>query len=304
MSLRLLLDSMARDPRPRSYAALLRKASDTGVTHAVRDGRIVRLLPNQFVAGLHADAWLSRALAALAWAGSGARLDGPSALWACGAADAPEQVHIVVPAGEWRPTPPWLVMRTASYDLPSQPYAPWPAVSAGDAVVRAFALAPPRERDEAVFAAVRRGAVNAQTIEEAAARTPRIPERRRLMRLAAQASVGIESYLEAKGACDVLTGPGFAHVVRQHRVRHRSGVARIDAFEPRSLTAIEFDGEQFHTGEARLRDVRRDAALAALGILTLRFSYADVEHRPEWCRELALAAVRERVSRPQDAEAA
>ena len=55
---------------------------------------------------------------------------------------------------------------------------------------------------------------------------------------------------------------------------------RLDAAWPDVKLAVEFDGAAFHAGpDAWQRDLRRNAALAALGWVVLRFSYADVSER-------------------------
>ena len=66
---------------------------------------------------------------------------------------------------------------------------------------------------------------------------------------------------------------------------HRSvGPVHVDAAWPEVKLAVEFDGAAFHGDrEARQRDLRRDAALAALGWVVLRFSYRRRHRRPQAC---------------------
>jgi very-short-patch-repair endonuclease len=72
---------------------------------------------------------------------------------------------------------------------------------------------------------------------------------------------------------------------------------RLDAAWPDVKLAVELDGAAFHgSPEARERDLRRDAALAALGWVVLRFSYRRLMREPEACRAEILAAYRQRVS--------
>jgi very-short-patch-repair endonuclease len=84
---------------------------------------------------------------------------------------------------------------------------------------------------------------------------------------------------------------------RQHRVLLPDGPVLLDAAWPEVELAIELDGAAFHgSQEARERDLRRDAALAALGWLVIRFSYRRVTRDPAACRAQIAAADRSRLS--------
>jgi very-short-patch-repair endonuclease len=52
--------------------------------------------------------------------------------------------------------------------------------------------------------------------------------------------------------------------------------------------AVELDGQAAHPAEARWRDVRRDNASAGMGIITLRYGWAEVTEEP--CRVAAEVA--------------
>ena len=110
---------------------------------------------------------------------------------------------------------------------------------------------------------------------------------------------GCESELEIWGVTRVLPGP--PHVpspVQQHRVRLDNGRwVFLDAAYPDALVAVELDGAAFHgSREARERDLRRDSALAALGWVVLRFSYARLTADPEGCRREIEAVVLRRLA--------
>jgi very-short-patch-repair endonuclease len=149
-------------------------------------------------------------------------------------------------------------------------------------------------RAELVYGPVRSGRATPEEIAAAAGALPRVRDRRGLLRRLVLASEGMESYLEEVGAREVLAGPEFAGLVRQHRLRAGSAVYRADAYHAPSRTAFEFDGARFHDPR-RLEDSRRDALLASEGVLTVRFGHADVMNRPGWCRDLALRTLRSRV---------
>jgi very-short-patch-repair endonuclease len=110
-----------------------------------------------------------------------------------------------------------------------------------------------------------------------------------MIEVASHVAAGAESFLEVHAMQEVFVGAGFAGLLRQHVVDTGERRYRLDLYDPRSMTAIETDSAQFHSSVTHWqRDIRRDADLAALGILTLRFSYWDLFERPEWCRDRTL----------------
>jgi REase_MTES_1575 len=110
---------------------------------------------------------------------------------------------------------------------------------------------------------------------------------------------GYESELEIWGVTRVLPGPPRVPApVQQHPVRLGNGRwVRVDAAYPDALVAVELDGAAFHgSREARERDLRRDSALAALGWVVLRFSYARLMADPEGCRREIESVVQGRMA--------
>ena len=94
----------------------------------------------------------------------------------------------------------------------------------------------------------------------------------------------------------VLALPGIPPCEQQHKILLPGGPVRLDAAWPEVKLAVELDGAAFHgSPEARERDLRRDAALAARGWLVLRFSYRRLLREREACRAEILAAYRRRV---------
>ncbi len=298
MTIADLRDFMLRNPGPHSYATIVGLASRHGVRNAVTAGEVVRVLPDQYASSVHAQSWTVRIRAGLAWTGSSAAIDGLSALYVWGAADPPSGVHLVVAEGHHRQAPSWLDLRTASYQVDRWLSTRGEAVvSPAHAVIRAHALAPPRDRAEVVYRAFRTRIVTGAVLRNALDATPRVRHRAALMRTIEFADAGVESFLEERAAVTVLQGRAFDGLVRQHLVRTDAGRFRLDAFDPTTLTAIEFDGDGTHaSAPARLADLRRDVALARIGILTLRFSYRDITDRPDWCRESVTAVIGSRAS--------
>ena len=270
-------------------------ASRHGLENAVRRGEVIRLLPGLYAAELHADSWLVRAKAALEWAPD-AVLSGASALFACGALpDPPTRIELVVPRNARRRYPPWVAARRTDLILPAVSWrGDHKALHPAYAVALGYGAQPPERRAEIVYAAVRTRRVTSEEIALAVHSLPRIRDRAGVLRRAAMAAGGIESFLEERGARSVLIGPELAGLVRQHRLTVGGSVMRVDAFHGPTLTAFEFDGARFHEPR-RLEDARRDALLATAGVLTIRFGYADVMNRPEWCRALARRVIATRV---------
>jgi very-short-patch-repair endonuclease len=59
------------------------------------------------------------------------------------------------------------------------------------------------------------------------------------------------------------------------------GNAYLDVYDEETRTNFELDGAKYHAGPAdRERDLRRDAALAALGITVVRFTHDRLVHAP------------------------
>jgi very-short-patch-repair endonuclease len=67
---------------------------------------------------------------------------------------------------------------------------------------------------------------------------------------------------------------------RQARLRRGGRHQYLDSCYEEYGVAVELDGRIAHPPAARWRDMRRDNAGAAEGILTLRYGYADVTERP------------------------
>jgi very-short-patch-repair endonuclease len=75
---------------------------------------------------------------------------------------------------------------------------------------------------------------------------------------------------------------------------------RLDRAWPEVKLAVELDGARHHTSpEDRRKDLARDAALAALGWVVLRFTYAEVRRDPEGVRRRVLEVHRMRATQLQ-----
>jgi hypothetical protein len=147
----------------------------------------------------------------------------------------------------------------------------------------------------AVLRATRERRVSATQLAAELPAVPRLPGLAALVELMALTASGVHSYLEILGvrALSGVAGPPRPQL--QYRIVLPDGPVRLDAAWPEARLAVEFDGAAFHGDpEARQRDLRRDAALAALGWVVLGFTYADITERPRVCAAQVVAVYRER----------
>jgi hypothetical protein len=111
-------------------------------------------------------------------------------------------------------------------------------------------------------------------------------------------SLGIHSHLEAWGHKRVFTDPRLPASRAQVPVTLRKDrTVYLDRLFEAELVNVELDGAAYHGKPGqRERDLRRDAALAALGYLTVRFSHLRLHADPEGCIQelLAILATRRR----------
>lgn len=296
MTMRNLHDALLRTLVPMTFEQMVAIASRQGVAAAIRAATIVRVLPNQYASAVHAGSWLVRAHAALAWAGPQAMLGGASALHLWDVLPPPATVSLVAPWEERPRGPAWLRVRRFTTLPERHELNGLPVVAPELAVILAHAEAPAGSRAEAVFAPVRAGLVTAEDVARVLATVARVRGRRELTDRLAAASDGAQSYVEEVARSTVLDTPECDGIVRQHVVSVDRTTYCLDAFDPATLTAIELDGHATHgSREARRRDLVRDARLASIGILTLRFDYAEVVGNASWCRRIVADVLRTRV---------
>ena len=256
------------------------------------------MLPNQYCLAEQAESWAMRARAAVAWAGPGAALSGLAALAAWGYAPLPiELIEVLVPPGGHRRGPTWLQVRTLSAPIRSSVWSPATSiVTPSLALVMAYGSIPARDRATFVHGTVRARIVDARELGAELARLPRVAGRAELAQRTALIAKGAESYLEERGMADIFRGAGFADVLFQHKIVARGFKYRLDVFHPPSRTAFEMDSAGHHGSErARQYDVARDATLATLGVLTVRYTYQDIIQRPGWCRDTAREVIEARI---------
>jgi hypothetical protein len=119
---------------------------------------------------------------------------------------------------------------------------------------------------------------------------PRVRRRRILLAALGDARAGVESILEHGYLYRVERAHGLPEGARQRWTRV-GGISRYEDIRYEEYGVIvELDGGAAHPAGERWRDIRRDNVSAMNGLLTLRYTYADVMERPcEIADEIARA---------------
>ncbi|MET8040921.1 DUF559 domain-containing protein [Micromonospora sp. NPDC005215] len=103
-------------------------------------------------------------------------------------------------------------------------------------------------------------------------------------------AAGCRSPLEIWGHDHVFTGSGMPTFIRQARVRVGARTVYLDMFAEAERVDIELDGATSHGDPAeREIDLRRDALLATIGILVVRFTHRRLTTEPAQVRRETLA---------------
>lgn len=288
--------------RTTSEAVLAHATTSRTVRRWLSSGRLVRLHPGWVTSPEWAEDWTVRAHAATGY--TGGVLSHHSALRAHGLVPYDgRRLHVTVVATDrLRSTPHLRIHRsrrpcgiTVARGLATSTVGRalvdhWGEAHRGGATGRSVDLA-----RNAVFQAVRERRVEVSDVEREVLAVSRLPGRAALRELLDQVGAGSHSHLEVLGL-RVLRPAGLPEPLRQHPIALPGGLVRVDLAWPEVLLAVEFDGAAFHAGrDDWQRDLRRDAALAALGWVVLRFSYADVVERPDRCVALLAATYRQRL---------
>jgi predicted transcriptional regulator of viral defense system len=104
--------------------------------------------------------------------------------------------------------------------------------------------------------------------------------RARLVELLTADAAGLHSILEVRYRRDVECPHGLPRSSRQARYRQGGHNEYRDILYDAYRTAVELDGTAAHPADERWRDVRRDNAAAAAGIITVRYGWLDITARP------------------------
>lgn len=291
-----IVDMLRARPRAFTRAELIALGNEHQFRAALSRGAISRLLPNLYVATEHAASFEARADAALTWAGPGSALTGASACFAWTLTDTPPaRIHLVVPPSKRLSPPPWLRVTRAPWVERSRLVGDFRTVVPAIAIADGYCDLTDSQRIDAVFGGIARRLVSTRDLRQVLTEMPRIRARRSLTSRIEAAERGAESWLEEVGLREVFHAREFDYFRRQHEVIHRDLKYRLDMYDPFTSTCVELDSYAWHSRDKqRLADIRRDAELAGLGILTVRLPTQDLTHDPEWCRDVVRRTVAQR----------
>jgi very-short-patch-repair endonuclease len=288
---------------------LARAATSRSLRRWLAAGRLVRLHPGWVTLPEWAEDWTVRAHAATGY--TGGVLSHGSALTAHGILHHEgRRMDVTVPVTDRlrstrrlqihrsrRPCGITMARGLASTSVPRALVDTWGEAHRGRTTGRAV----DRARD-AVFRAVRERRTSVPDVDAELVTVPRLPGLAALRDLLGDVRAGSHSHLEVLGV-RALHAAGLPEPRRQYGIALPGGRLHVDLAWPEVRLAVEFDGAAFHSGrDDWQRDLRRDAALAALGWVVLRFSYVDISERPGQCVAQLAAAYRQRLnSAPQAA---
>ncbi|WP_030490604.1 DUF559 domain-containing protein [Micromonospora chokoriensis] len=296
---------------------MLRVAPAWTIQTAWRADRLVRLLP-----GVYGDAALIRHAkadlpmlarverdvarrAALAYADGRGALSRLTALdvWGLRRQQPGEPVYLDLPQGSGLRHRPYLVVVHRSGFAVAPPQVVirggLPVTRLDRTLVDCWPLLPPVDRSSLLIRAVNDRLTTPQRLVAALIEVPRMPDRGALSDLLDRLGAGCRSPLEVWGHDHVFTGPGMPTFTRQARVRFGARTIYLDMFAEVERVNIELDGATSHADPAeREIDLRRDALLATVGILVVRFSHRRLTADPAQVRQETLAILASR-SRPR-----
>lgn len=168
-------------------------------------------------------------------------------------------------------------------------------------LVNAWPLLPAVDRPAPLIRAVNERMTTPARVAAALVDAPKLPGRADLRRLLDRLTAGCRSPLEIWGHDHVFVGPGMPAFARQVRVRAGGRTVYLDVYAERERVNFELDGATTH-GDPRQReiDLRRDALLATLDILVVRYAHRRLVTEPDEVRREVLAILASRRAPPVD----
>lgn len=271
------------------------QALQAGLSHAARrrlvdSGRWRCVAEGVYVVGVDEPTWPQLASAAVLLGGEGARLAGRSAAHLHRLLDdAPQPLDVLAPRNVTDRA--WVTFRRERPGPRRVSSAAWPPrLDVPDTVLDLCGAGSPADVVHWVTAAVQRRRTTPVLLERRLAARGRIPHRRLIADLVADAGDGVHSNLEHRFLHDVERAHGLPRGRRQFVVPGSGKVADV-AYEEFALL-VELDGVKWHGAPAdRWRDRRRDNVHSNRWT-TYRYGWQDVSgHACAVAAELAGAMV-------------
>ncbi|MDQ1748058.1 MAG: hypothetical protein QOD07_2321 [Frankiaceae bacterium] len=266
------------------------------VDDAVQDGAILRVLPSTYALANDRDT-LRRAALAHRPDAALAALDALDVWGLLGDQRAHGPIRMVTGSGHRESTVPQL--RISRRTNP-----PTVVVRAGlrvtrleETIIDSWPHLPPIDRRAPALVAVPERRTTGARLLDALAARGRVTGAAEMRETFGLVAAGCHSPLELWGHEKVFSHGELRRAQCQARVRLGSRVVYLDRYYADEMLAVELDGAAYHGApQQRERDIRRDAALAARGIQTIRFSHPRLFHDPNGVRAetLEVLAVRRR----------
>jgi hypothetical protein len=251
-------------------------------------GRWQRLYPGVFAVFTGPPGRMTTLWAAVLKAGPGAVLSHQTAAGLAGLTyRASELIHVTVPAPRHvAPIPGVVVHRSTRAGQARHPSKSPPRTRIEETVLDLAQTA--RSFEDAygwLSAACASRLTTPDRILAAMARRPQLRFRESLRLALGDIAGGAHTVLERHYAHNVERRHGLPPAERQVRAVRGGRTEYRDVQYRKYRVLVETDGRQAHPASARWRDAQRDNAAAALGLITLRYSWADVTLRACWVAE-------------------
>ncbi|HET7310840.1 MAG TPA: DUF559 domain-containing protein [Mycobacteriales bacterium] len=157
-----------------------------------------------------------------------------------------------------------------------------PLVRLEQAIVESWPLLPPLDKRMPLIVALRERKTTAARLLSVLALQPRTAGARELRTMIELVAGGCHSELELWGHRQVFTSHRLPRSRPQVPVELPTGRIYLDRYYEEEMVDVEMDGAAYHGAPGqRERDLRRDAALARLGILVVRYSHQRLHGHPE-----------------------
>jgi very-short-patch-repair endonuclease len=269
--------------------------------YALRAGHVVSLHPGVYAAAATAADFVIRARAALAWLGESASLSHTTALaiWGLLPPDPMSPIHATIPIAVRRHGGRGLIVHRRRGAVAGVIRRGLVVTRLDSSIVDAWPILSPDSRRGPVISAVTGRRTTVPRLRAEVAGLPQLAGRKTFLRLLDLLAAGCHSPLEMWGLEHVFVGPGMPVFERQRRIDLGGHVVYLDVYAPIERVDFELDGSMAHARAAdRERDMRRDAALAAVGILVVRFSYRRLTREAAAVRDevRAILATRRRAA--------
>lgn len=314
----MLRELVARDGGLVTRAAALQVVPEWTLQRAHSRGYLVRVLPEVFVAAhlltdrpatrpgapalSRLDPHLSHR-AACAWAEGRGALSHLSALhvWGLHRQTVGDLLHLSAPAGAGLRSRPGAVVHRRQGLVLEPPNVVvrqgLPVTRLEQTLVDSWPMLPPGERRAPAIRAINDRLTTPERLEAALGNVPKLDDRAAFRTLLTRLAEGCRSPLEIWGHERVFTRSGMPAFRRQVRVRVQRRTMYLDLYAERERVNIELDGATTH-GDPRQReiDLRRDALLATIGILVVRFAHHRLVYEADEVRRETLAILACRAS--------